>query len=126
MSSKVFGVTINCDNDLELVTTMVRLYADSINLRHNELTLRPKTTKLLAFYVKFGYSKDTKQKAAASLETSAQNINVMNLELTKSGFLITSDRNHHQKYLNDELKALAAYVDAEATDKLFVFKVKKG
>ena len=121
--NKIYAANINCSNDIEELRALVTLYVMSVALRDKSRKLRPKATDLLSFYVRDGYSITTKKLAASVLETTMSNINVMNLELTKTGYLITSDKNHHNKNLNPELQALASYINSGSKEKLFVFKI---
>lgn len=108
--NEVFGIIINSENDIELLTGIINLYCLAKQLKlGDDKKLRNKLIVLLSYYVKYGYSKDTKNLAAESLNTTHLNINTMNSELTKKGYLLVDSMNHHKKYLNKELEQLRNY-----------------
>ena len=123
MENKIYAVQVHCDNEIEVLSALVQLYSTSVLLRKGKDRLRNKLTELLAYYIKYGYSKETKELAMDSMNTSSYNINVMNSELTRLEYLITSNTNFHDKELNGELKSLADYYKNPSEDKLFIFKI---
>ena len=123
MDNQTYIARIACDNEIEVLTALVQLYATSVMLRKGDKKLRNKLTTLLAYYIKYDYNKKTKEMAAESLDTSLYNINVMNAELTKMGFLVTSKTNFHDKSLNTELAGLKSFFESGGKDKLFLFQI---
>jgi len=108
-SSGVYAIKVNCNNEIEVITALINIYATSVSIRNGMPKLRKKLASLLSYYIKYGYSKQTKELAAESLGASALNINVMNSELTKLGYLIPDTRNLNNKHLNSELTNLKQY-----------------
>ena len=72
---------------------MVQLYTASVTVRREKKPLRRKLSALLAYYMKYGYNKYSKDLAATSMGVKTTNLNVMNHELTKLGYLIPSTKN---------------------------------
>ena len=121
MANNIMKIDILCKNEIKLLRYLVELYAISIEFKFNRPKLRKKLTELLTYYVKYGYNKETKDIAAESLSISMENINVMNAELTKLGFLVTDYKNKHNKTLNKDLIALRDYARGVEDNKLFFF-----
>ena len=119
---QAYGTNVKCDNDIEVLSAMIQLYSVSISLRGGK-KLRPKLAQLLSYYVKYGYSKETKDLAKDSMYTTSYNITVMNSELDKLSYLLTSNTNFHVKSLNSELQLLANYYKNPGSKKHFVFTV---
>ena len=71
--------------------------------------LRAKLVTLLSIYIKYGYSKESKDRACEMLDLKKTNLNCLNSELRDGGFLIKSEMNTRDSYLNAELQELSDY-----------------
>lgn len=105
---KVFAILVKPKNDLDAVLGMVSIYCAAKSLKSGTKNLRRKLVSLLAYYVKYGYGKETKKIVVESLRITALNVNSMNTELTKKGYLINDKNNFHKKHLSEELQQLRA------------------
>ena len=87
--------------------------------------LREKLILLLALYMKYGYSKETKVKAAKILSVEKPAINSMNLELRSNAYLVTDTMNTRVNHLHKDLKMLQDYVKSiEDGEMILVFQIK--
>lgn len=81
--------------------------------------LREKLILLLALYLKYGYSKETKGKAAEILAVKKPAINSMNLELRDREYLVKDMMNTRINHLHPDLKKLGEYIEASSDKPLF-------
>ena len=87
--------------------------------------LREKLILLLALYMRYGYSKETKVKAAKILSVEKPAINSMNLELRSNAYLVTDTMNTRVNHLHKDLKMLQDYVKSiEDGEMILVFQIK--
>jgi len=101
----IFGYTVNSKGNLDLLNKMLNIYSAI----QGEKFLRPKLISVLAFYVQFGYSVDTKVTIMESLGIKVENLNQINAELTKKGCLVRDSMNHKLKHLSKDMKKLQKY-----------------
>lgn len=120
---EIYRSIITCDNEIEVLSAMIELYSTSITIRRKE-TIRPKLTELLAYYVKYGYNKESKRIASQSMGVKTTNLNVMNRELTVLGYLIPSTKNLNNKYLHPELQRLSEYYNKSQENSFYLFQIK--
>ncbi len=111
-------------NRYELMCRALSIYTNVKNFDKDDTFLRPMLIKVLTFYILEGYSLETKGLIMDSLGINIKNINQINSELTKKGFLIKDIMNHRNKFLNPELKKLREYFleDTQST-KLFLVQI---
>lgn len=87
--------------------------------------LRDKLIILLALYVKYGYNKKTKDKAAKILNVERPAINSMNLELRLNSYLVKDTMNTRINHLHQDLQTLQDYINStEDSNKLILFQIK--
>lgn len=87
--------------------------------------LREKLILLLAIYVKYGYSKKTKDMASKILKVEKPAVNSMNLELRANNYLVTDKMNTRINHLNNDLRMLQEYMKAaEGGPIIIVFQIK--
>lgn len=123
MKGEIFRCKINCDNEIEVLSAMIQLYTASVTIRNEKKPLRKKLASLLAYYLKYGYSKSSKDLAARSMNVKTTNLNVMNHELTELGYLIPSERNFNNKYLHPELMKLSDYYKKGQEESYYLFQI---
>lgn len=116
---------IKAKDEFEVLKNLLFLYSSSRNLKGlTQKKLRPKLVQLLSLYIKHGYSKATKDKAAKTLGVTKASINSMNLELRRGEYLIMDEWNTRINHLNPGLKKLADYYNSNgANPVLFLFEV---
>ena len=124
MAKNFFLLEIDCNNEIKVLTTLIDLYVTAVSLRRGTSKLRKKNMQLLAYYMKYGYSKESKLIAMAGLKVNEGNLNVMNGELDSLGYLVKKEKNYHDKSLNSELIALRDFINNEdSNEHLIMFKV---
>lgn len=123
MSKEIFRCKITCENEIEVLSAMVQLYTASVTVRREKKPLRRKLSALLAYYMKYGYNKYSKDLAATSMGVKTTNLNVMNHELTKLGYLIPSTKNFNNKYLHPELEKLSEYYKKGQLESFYLFQI---
>lgn len=123
MKGEIFRCKITCENEIEVLSAMVQLYAASVTVRRDKKPLRKKLASLLAYYMKYGYSKDSKEIAASSMGVKTTNLNVMNHELTRLGYLIPSTKNFNNKNLHPELEKLSDYYKKGQEESFYLFQI---
>lgn len=72
--------------------------------------LRKKLILLMALYIKYDYSRETKEKAAKILSVKKTDINAMNLELRNNNYLVKDKMNTRINHLHPDLELLKDYV----------------
>lgn len=86
--------------------------------------LRSKLVTLLSIYIKYGYNSESKDYACELLSLKKTNLNCLNSELREGGFLIKSNMNTRDSYLNPELETLSNYYkDKNSERTLFLFNL---
>lgn len=118
---QVFSLKVECNNEIEILSALVNLYATSVHIRKDRPPLRPKLVTVLAYYVKYGYNNVTKEMISKSLKVKKLNLNVMNSELTKLGFLLKCHKNLTNKNLNSELEKLSEFYKLGYKESIFAF-----
>lgn len=88
-------------------------------------TLRPRLIILLALYLKYGVTPETKKKASEILGVDKSGINCMNLELRGEDYLLKDKYTTRINHLHDDLKVLQEYVASGGDNELcFLFTIK--
>lgn len=121
----LYRVPVKVKDEFEVLKTLLFLYSSFRTLKGlTTKKLRPKLVQLLSLYIKHGYSRDTKGKAAKILSVTKASINSMNLELRRGGYLIKDDWNERINHLNPDLKGLAEYYVNNGTKPIrFLFDI---
>jgi hypothetical protein len=132
---KVYGFNIEYKDKLDLLQKALEIYAALINITKDNVYLRPKLVKVLAFYMLFDYSNETKDIIRNSLgkklhsgevvPMDEKNLNQINCELTSKGFLIRDRNNMRKKHLSNETKILKEYFLSGDYMKIFMTKFTK-
>jgi biotin operon repressor len=125
MSKKLSYTTIHSvDNDIELYKSAVLYYSSTRVLRGlNSSMLRTQLVNLLALYVKYGYSRDSRKKSEAILGITEGTVNTYNKDLRDLGYLIDDDMNKHHKHLHQELKDLQTAIESakDSNENIYLF-----
>lgn len=121
---KLYGMKVSYTDELDLMQKVLNLYSKVINISSTENFLRPRHVSVLAFYLLKGYTNETKKLVLDSLEISVANLNQINAELTKKGFLIRGHSNYSEKFLSKGLESLKEYFMNREFNKLFMVSFK--
>jgi hypothetical protein len=106
----LYKFEIHSKNEFHVLEDLITIYSCYRTMTGKSAKmLRAKLVTLLSIYIKYGYNKESKQKACDLLGLKKTNLNCLNSELREGGFLIKSDRNTRDSYLNDELHQLSEY-----------------
>jgi len=108
------------DDELEKLKKIIYLFSCHRKLNGTASSvLREKLILLLALYLMYGYSKETKAKAAEILKVKKPAINSMNLELRDREYLIKDVMNTRLNHLHGDLEKLREYVNSNDDSPLF-------
>jgi hypothetical protein len=112
------------DEELEKLKKIIYLFSCHRKLSGSSSSvLREKLILLLALYLKYGYNKKAKSKAAEILNVKKPAINSMNLELRDREYLVKDMMNTRINHLHGDLEKLRTYVNENDGKPLF-FLVK--
>jgi len=108
------------DEELEKLKKIIYLFSCHRRLNGTSSSvLREKLILLLALYLKYGYNKEAKSKAAEILQVKKPAINSMNLELRDREYLIKDIMNTRINHLHGDLEKLREYVNSNDGKPLF-------
>jgi hypothetical protein len=108
------------DEELEKLKKIIYLFSCHRKLNGTSSSvLREKLILLLALYLKYGYNKEAKSKAAEILKVKKPAINSMNLELRDRKYLIKDVMNTRINHLHGDLEKLREYVTQNDGKPLF-------
>lgn len=117
MQPIAYKVDYQSKNDVELFDVVITLYSKTVlkkELSHKESTV-------LREYILNGYSLNTKKAICLSLGIKIENLNTLNCNLQKKGFLKPHPTNQRLKTLSEELLALKnVFLETDNTKRLFI------
>ena len=125
MSLNIYGIPLVYRDKLDLLKKVLKVYATLINVNKKGNYLRPRLVDVLAFYILFGYNKETKILIMESLKMDVKNLNQINSELSKKKFLIRDSNNFTKKHISKELDELKNYFLSDDLSKVFAIKFVK-
>lgn len=104
MQKKISFYTNYCHykNEVDLVNKLLSIYS----IVKKDGDLRDFEKKVLNYYIRKGYSSETKKQISKELNLKDRNLNQTNYHLTKKGYLKQSSRNQKHKKLNKELQEI--------------------
>jgi hypothetical protein len=110
-------------NAYELLKKFITLYSVGQNLEKGENYLRPRLVEVLTYYVLKGYSDETKTLVLDSIpDMKITNLNQINSELQKKGYLIKDTYQSHLRHVTKPLIDLKKYLDSSSNGvPLFLF-----
>lgn len=107
---EIYQIEIKSDNEFQVLQKLITVYSCYRTITGwKSKMLRAKLVTLLSIYIKYGYSKESKDRACEMLDLKKTNLNCLNSELRDGGFLIKSEMNTRDSYLNAELQDLSDY-----------------
>lgn len=108
-------------NEVDIVNKLLSIYS----IVKKEGDLKDSERKVLNYYIRKGYSNDTKEKIKKELGLKRSNLNQTNYRLTKKGYLRQSTRNQNNKLLNKDLQEIRdLFVDGKTRAYVVGFKQK--
>ena len=115
------------DNDIDKLTKVLSVFSmvknGNIPEENKRVHLRGQAVKVLAYYMLFGYSAETRELLVDN-GFSKTNVHQINSELRKLGYLKKDQMNYHNGFLSDELLRIRDYFMATTKDKkLFVIEI---
>ena len=117
----LYKIDINAKNEFDTLKNLITIYSCYKTVTGSEARmLRPKLVTLLSIYIRDGYNKDSKSLACELLNLKKTNLNCLNSELRDGGFLIKSEMNNRDSYLNPELQGLSDYYRANGDNPVLV------
>ncbi len=122
---EVFKTDVKSKNEFEVLKNLITVYSCYKTMTgQKSKMLRSKLVTLLSIYIKYGYNSESKDYACNLLELKKTNLNCLNSELREGGFLIKSNMNTRDSYLNPELETLSNYYkDKNSERTLFLFNL---
>lgn len=89
--------------------TALKVY-DLLESRKKEIPpSRKGILNVLAYYAIYGYNKPTKKLVRDSLGIKAKNLDQINSELTRKGYLVKDEYNYTNKHLSIEIEKISNY-----------------
>lgn len=108
-------------NEVDLVNKLLSIY--SIVKKNGDL--RDFEKKVLNYYIRKGYSTETKKQIVKELGLKQRNLNQTNYHLTNKGYLKQSTKNQKNKSLNKELQEIRdLFVQGKTRTYVIGFKQK--
>lgn len=120
-NKNIISFSVSYETERELYTHVIKLY---------NLVCDKKITKreipFVVSYLKYGYSKETKDMLTSELGVNSNDIDVLNFNLRKKGILIQNKYNKHNSFLCDDILTLKNFVEGTGSLKVIpiVFKEK--
>jgi hypothetical protein len=115
MENKIHYNKSYCKNDVDLLSKVIRIYS-VIKLGNGlEQSLEKNEERVLVYYLKYGYSKETKRLIIEDLGIKPTYLNTVNCKLDKKGYLIKDKRNKQKKHLSEGLEKLKkSFIDMQS------------
>ena len=121
----IYGYPVKYKDKMDLLQKVLSVHAVVTNIEKGKNYMRPMLVKVIAFYILMGYSKETRDIIKESLNIKGSNLNQINSELTRKGYLVKDYMNFRVKYLSKELHQLKSYFLEGDYVKLFTIKFSK-
>ena len=112
-------------DELDKIDKCLKMYALMVNETLGELHLRPRLVEVLGFYLLKGYNSEAKDLIVNTIGIERQNLNQINSELTRKGYLIIDPYNYRTKKLNAGLTQLKEYIEDNDDFCAMMFKMVK-
>jgi len=123
MSKNVYVRKMKVNSDLDKINKIVTIFSIIKNGNLGVMHIRPRCVEVLSYYMVFGFNDDTK-KLLYSIGITKPNLDQINSELTKSGYLIRDERNFTHRHFNAELLKIKEYfMDETNREKMFFIKL---
>lgn len=109
-------LTFKCryDKESDLYRKVLRVY----NIVADK-SLTDKQIETLIMYIRYGYSRETKEVVIKELKFKSPNyIHVMNHKLKKKGMLVDDKYNKRKKHISEELTNIKNFVEKRRSEKM--------
>lgn len=95
-------------SDLEDVVRFITIY---VSLKgDDDIRLSQRRTQTLAYYILYGYSRETKNAIKKDLNIKNSNLNNLNSQLRKMGYIVAEEYNTNNNKINKELLDFVNYM----------------
>jgi len=115
---------LKAENDIDKLTKVLSIFSMIKNFNvgktDKRVHLRAQVVRVLAYYMLFGYSTETKELLEAAGFSKA-NVHMINSELRSLGYLLKDPKNFHNGFLSDEILRIRDYFMQQG--KLFVIEI---
>lgn len=108
---KTFMTSVFYEDRLDLIKKVLILYNAIAELKKWP-TVFPRHMDIIAYYLCYDYSEDTKKRFMSDFGKSQTSISVMDSELKSRGLLVDEGGNYKTRYLCDRLKVFRLYFAA--------------
>lgn len=100
--AKKFGIPVFCENKLEIIKKIIDIH---LTLNPPEDSLFKKAKDALAYYILYGYNKDTVEDVETIFPEKIKKkyVTSINSFLRKNGFLIKDEKNKQKSHLSPEM-----------------------
>lgn len=105
---KIPYLKINFKNDFELIDKLLKIYDLAKERKPDEKPLRKFERDILIYYIKYGYSKDTKKMIEEHTGKKSNAIIQTDFLLKQGGYLEDLENNYRMKKLNPHLEMIRA------------------
>lgn len=125
VSSKIFKLQIPCKDNVEMAKKVLCIYNGVLNGMNESNKIDQRHIDLMAFYICFNYSEETKKRYSDCYGKSLKAIRTMDCLLKNKGFLQDPGDSYRNRELSDDMKKIRQYfADGSTSTKgmLFVFK----
>jgi len=120
----VFPNLCRYKNEIDFVDKLITIYS-TISMKKDQ-QLRKFEREVLSYYMRFGYSSETKKRITEELGKSADTITQANFYLKKKGYLTDSNTNMSKKRLAKDLQDIKDnFIDGEKKILAIGFKRKQ-
>lgn len=101
---QMYPLICNYKDSIDFVDKLLTIY--SVIAMDKDSQLRKFEKDVLAYYIRFGYSSNTKKMIEGDLGKSSETITQATFYLKKKGYLVDSKTNMSRKNLNKDLQRL--------------------
>lgn len=108
---KTFMTSVFYEDRLDLIKKVLILYNAIAELKKWP-TVFPRHMDIVAYYLCYDYSEDTKKRFMSDFGKSQSSVSVMDSELKSRGLLMDEGGNYKTRYLCDRLKVFRSYFAA--------------
>lgn len=100
-NSKIPSLKIEFNSDLDLITTLLKIYAISKGEEIRDFEI-----KVMKYYIKYGYSKETQTMIIEDTGKKLGAIKTTETLLRQKGFLLKGEMNQRKSSLSKEMEVL--------------------
>lgn len=120
----IYAFNSKYTDKLELIRKVLTLNTMVKYVNGGDDKFRPMLINVMSFYCIYGYNDETKDLVIDSLNINRKNLNQINSQLTKAGYLVKDTRNYKRKNLSKEMEAIVDYFVKDDTRKEKLMMIK--